>query len=121
VHPRQPRRGRRRWSDHVGDLIGLLPDKSIVLQGHAVRALAKVARRHPQLAPKIWKALLAAERDFPGTRVGYLVEAAEAFVDHAALVRTIRPFVTRLAADERASVARKASNVHRQLERRARR
>lgn len=108
-------------ADHVADLIGLLSDKSIVLQGHAVRALAKVARRHPELASRIWKALLAAEPHFPGTRVGYLIEAAEAFVDHDALVQTIRPFVTRLAADDRPSITRKASKVLRQLERRARR
>lgn len=107
-------------ADRVGDLLGLLPDKSVVLQGHAVRALAKVARRHPELAPKIWKALLAAEPYFPGTRVGYLIEAAEAFVDNAALVRTIRPFATRHAGSDRAPVARKANKVLRQLERRAR-
>ena len=106
----------RMIADHVNDLIALLPDKSIVLQGHAVRALAKVARRHTDLAPKIWKALLAAEPQFPGTRVGYLIEAAEALVDNPALARTIRPFVARHAAGERAVVARKANKVLKQLE-----
>ena len=101
---------------HVNELIALLPETSIVLQGHAVRALAKVATRHVELAPKIWKALLAAEKHFPGTRVGYLIEAAELLAVNPVLTRSIRPFVMQHANSERAAVARKATKVLKQLD-----
>jgi hypothetical protein len=104
---------------HVGELIAMLSDKSIVLQGHAVRALAKLAVRHRELAARIWKALLASEPQFPGTRVGYLVEASELLAGDPALVSSIRRFLSSHAASERAPVARKATRVLRKLDARA--
>jgi hypothetical protein len=62
-----------------------LADESIVLQGHAVRALSKLAKAFPDLAPVILRQLIAAELRFPGTRVGYLVEAMAAFDGEPAL------------------------------------
>ena len=95
----------------IDSMIGLLSDKSIVLQGHAVRALAKVAAKYPKLAPSILSALLEAARHFPGTRVGYIVEATEAFAAHEALVPTIRKFLAPHAESELAPVSRKAKKA----------
>jgi hypothetical protein len=95
----------------VDAMIELLFDRSIVLQGHAVRALAKVAARHTRLAPGILSALLGAASRFPGSRIGYIVEATETFAVHAALVPKIREFLAPYAESEHAPVARKARKV----------
>jgi len=100
----------------IDRMIELLSDKSIVLQGHAVRALAKVATRYPKLAPRILSALLGAARHFPGTRVGYIIEATEAFAAHQALVPAIRKFLAPHAKSEHAPVARKAKRVLKRLD-----
>ena len=42
----------------VDTVIGFLNDKSIVLQGHSVRALVKIVSKFPDLAPKILENLL---------------------------------------------------------------
>jgi hypothetical protein len=107
---------RRVISKEVDTMVDLLSDKSIVLQGHAVRALAKVAARHPKLAPGILAALLGATKHFPGSRVGYIVEATEAFVGHADLVPRIRKFLAPYAQSELAPVSRKARKVLRRIE-----
>jgi hypothetical protein len=85
-----------------------LHDKSIVLQGHAVRALAKMARAFPELAPGILKSLVAAADRFPGTRVGYVVEAMAAFAANDELRQAAERFVTPYAASELKPVATKA-------------
>jgi hypothetical protein len=97
--------------EQVDAMVALLSNKSIVLQGHAVRALAKVAARHTRLAPSILSALLGSARHFPGSRVGYIVEATETFVANGALVPVIRKFLAPLADSEHAPVARKAKKV----------
>ena len=96
-------------------LIAMLAEPSIVLQGHAVRALAKLALKHGALAPTILDALVAAEEHFPATRVGYLIEATEAFVSHAALRPALTKFLTPHAASARAPVARKAHKALKKL------
>ncbi len=92
----------------VPTLIALLGNKSIVLQGHAVRALAKIARKHPRLAASIFAALSSATRFFPGTRVGYIVEAMELFAGNKPLAPAVRAFLAPHAESALAPVARKA-------------
>ncbi len=100
---------------HLPAILPLLENDSIVLQGHAVRALAKIARAHPDRADEIFAALLRARKRFPGNRIGFLVEAMESFLDRDALKPKIRKFVTPLAESEIKSVATKARRVLRKL------
>ena len=60
----------------VPKLIPLLAHESVVLQGHAVRALARIGLAKPSRAPAILEALFAAIRHFPDNGAGFLVEAA---------------------------------------------
>lgn len=99
----------------VDSIRGLLGHKSIVLQGHAVRALGKIAAAFPDLAPQVLDSLLAAKDEFPGNRVGYIVEAMAAFVGDDKLVPKIRRFVEPLSKSEIASVASKAQRVLKRL------
>lgn len=96
---------------NVGEIAGLLGDKSIVLQGHAVRALAKIATKHPELAADVLAKLLASERYFPGSRVGYIVEATETFAHDRALAPKLRKFLALHAKSPHAPVARKAKRA----------
>lgn len=86
----------------------LLQNESIVLQGHAVRALTKVAVAFPDVAPSILDKLIAAGPSFPGNRVGYLVEAMGAFGNEPALAKKARKFAGEHAESEIRSVATKA-------------
>ena len=97
--------------EHVDTMAGLLASQSIVLQGHAVRALAKIAQQYPALAGRILAALLRSEPRFPGSRVGYVVEAMEAFASRPSLAPTVRGFLARHAESEHAPVARKAKRA----------
>lgn len=106
---------RGRVAEQVGPLAALLADASIVLQGHAARALAKVARAHPDKAPAVFDALAGAAAYFPGTRVGYVVEAMEAFAGHATLAPRARRFLAPYTASELAPVARKARKARKAL------
>ena len=94
----------------------LLGHESIVLQGHAVRALAKVARAYPGEAKRIFEALRGSTQFFAGSRVGYVVEAMEAFAGDAALASKVREFLTPYATSEHAPVARKAKKALRLLD-----
>lgn len=76
----------------VARITRFLDDESIVLQGHAVRALAKIAQAHPSTAAAILRALVASRDRFPGSRVGYLVEAMEAFTGEDRLRADARAF-----------------------------
>ena len=64
---------------HVSSIIAFLDDESIVLQGHAVRALTKIVKKHPESGKQILDALVSARENFPGNRVGFLVEAMGSF------------------------------------------
>ncbi|MBN2496150.1 MAG: hypothetical protein JXR96_16275 [Deltaproteobacteria bacterium] len=92
-------------------LFGFLGDKSIVLQGHAVKALAKCARAYPEEAPGILTELVAAKERFPGNRVGTLIEAMASFVQSARLAKKAAAFVEPYSRSEIQSVAKKASRV----------
>lgn len=99
----------------VETLVGYLRDKSIVLQGHCVRALTKIAGKYPKLAPRIGEALLQAEDEFPGNRVGFIVEAMGAFVGVPGLLPKITPFIKKHAESDIASVKTKARKVLKNL------
>ncbi len=94
-----------------------LDHKSIVLQGHCVRALVKIARANPEHAGRILGQLLRASDHFPANRIGHLVDAMEGFVDFPKLRKKVRAFVTPHADSEINSVARKAKRVLELLDR----
>jgi hypothetical protein len=95
----------------VDTLVTHLQDKSIVLQGHAVRALARISQAFPDLAPSILEALLVARDHFPGNRIGYVVEAMTSFASHKPLLPKIKAFVEPLTASDNKAVASKARKV----------
>lgn len=91
-------------------LTKLLRDKSIVLQGHAVKALAKVAVAYPKESGAIVDDLLKAAHQFPGNRIGYLIDAME-FFKHASTRKKVMKFIIPLADSEIAAVAKKARRI----------
>ncbi|MHB8873353.1 MAG: hypothetical protein ACYC8T_06670 [Myxococcaceae bacterium] len=92
-------------------MTGLLGHQSIVLQGHAVKALAKLARANPPLGPRVFEALAGSTQFFAGSRVGYIVEAMGELAGDEALVPRIREFLAPYAGSEHAPVARKAKKA----------
>ncbi|MHA1936201.1 MAG: hypothetical protein ACW97A_13065, partial [Candidatus Thorarchaeota archaeon] len=62
----------------IDKIMNFLADSSIVLQGHSVRALVKIARARPEFASEILDSLVFSEKLFPKGRVGFLVEAMAA-------------------------------------------
>jgi hypothetical protein len=96
-------------------LISFLRDESIVLAGHAVRALAKVAVAHPREAGRVFEALVGAADAFRGNRVGFVIEALEPFVALGGFDDRARCFVAPYARSEINVVARKAGKVLRLL------
>ena len=99
---------RKAIAPHVPAMVSLLADKSIVLQGHAVRALAKVAVANPKVAPAILGALIDSVEHFAGSRVGYVVEAMESFAAMKGLGGRVRAFLGPYCDSEHAPVAKKA-------------
>jgi hypothetical protein len=97
-------------------LLGFLSDKSIVLQGHTVRALTKIARAYPDEEASIFRAILAAKDMFPGNRVGYLIEAMGSFLGNDGFKRRITQFVSPYAESETKSVASKAKKILRKVD-----
>jgi hypothetical protein len=93
-----------------------LEDKSIVLQGHSVRALTKISKAFPETAPAVFERFIASVERFPGNRVGFIVEAMEAFADNPDLVHEARDFVESYTASDIKSVAKKAKKALRRLE-----
>lgn len=95
----------------VDHLLGFLRDKSIVLQGHSVRALAKIVKKFPDLGPRVLQEMLHVRGAFPGNRIGFIVEAMEAFVTNAKLRPEVIAFVEPYTHSDIASVATKARKV----------
>jgi hypothetical protein len=95
----------------VERMLPLLRDRSILLQGHTVRALARVAAAHPSEADHILDALIAARDAFPGNRIGFVVEAMAYLVGVDRVVNRVRRFVQPYQDSEIPVVARKATRV----------
>lgn len=93
----------------------LLDETSIVLQGHAARALAKMASAYPKEARGILEALTGAERNFPGSRVGILVETMPAFGADPDLRAQARRFAERFLDHDVKAVQSKARRAVKQL------
>lgn len=99
----------------VGKIASFLNDKSIVLQGHAVRTLSKIAQVYPEMAGSILDRLISSRNRFPGNRIGFVVEAMAAFTHDKKLVPKARKFVEPYADSDIKVVATKARKVLRQL------
>lgn len=95
--------------------IDFLSDKSIVLQGHSVRALTKIAKTFPETAPDILEALLTHTEYFPGNRVGFIVEAMEPFVTNPMFATKVKSFVEPFLESDIKSVVKKARKVMKSL------
>lgn len=92
-------------------LIGYLRDKSIVLQGHCVRALTRIVRKFPDLGPEVLDAFITNQSAFPGNRVGFVVEAMAVFLPNPALLPKVIAFVEPYTRSDIGSVATKARKV----------
>lgn len=92
-----------------------LTHKSVVLQVHSVRTLAKMAHAYPDRAAAILDDLFAARDHFPGTKLGHLVEVMHYFADDELLRRRARDFVAPLAHHQLPAVATKARRALRAL------
>jgi hypothetical protein len=101
----------------IPGLTKLLSDKSIVLQGHAVKALAKVARAFPDEGRGILEEFLKARSKFPGNGLGYLVDAMEVFVERSDSEKKIRSFLVSCERSEISSVAKRAKRILKLLDR----
>ena len=99
----------------IPDIEAQLTHASIVLQGHSVRALGKMARAYPGEAAGILEALTASAAGFPGTRVGYLVEVMGAFADDPVVRPAARAFAEPYVHCGLPSVAAKARKAMRAL------
>ncbi len=96
---------------YVNQIASFLNDKSIVLQGHAVQALSKIAEAFPAEAPRILDKLLNSTEHFPGNRVGFIIEAMERFLPYGELKPKIRKFVESYSESTIKVVARKAKKI----------
>jgi hypothetical protein len=94
---------------------GFLSDKSIVLQGHSVRALTKISRAFPETAPDILELLLSHTEYFPGNRIGFIVEAMEPFVGNPEFALRVKRFVEPFLESDIKSVVKKARKVMKSL------
>jgi len=97
-------------------LIGALTASSIVLQGHAGRALAKVAIAQPQTANRIFEALTGAADSFPGNKIGFVIEAVGELAAINGFENKIRAFVAPYLESDVNVVVKKAGRVLKKLE-----
>lgn len=107
------RRGELRAT--IPEIEALLDHDSIVLKGHAVHALTKMARAYPEEAAGILDQIIAAAPHFQGSRVGFLVEAMAAFADDLELRPKARAFAETFLDSDVKSVASKARRAVRAL------
>ena len=99
----------------VARLSDFLIDESIVLQGHAVRALTKIAVAHPQTAGRVFKALTGAADRFPGNRIGFVIEALGELAAVEGFDKKVKRFVEPYLASDVNVVAKKARRVLKKL------
>jgi hypothetical protein len=96
-------------------IIPFLSDKSIVLQGHTIRALAKIAKQCPDHASLILDSLMESAEFLPGNRVGFLIEAMEYFADNREMNEKAQKFVLQLMESDIKVVSRKARKTMKKL------
>ncbi|MHA2379792.1 MAG: hypothetical protein ACXADS_10995, partial [Candidatus Thorarchaeota archaeon] len=101
----------KRIPTQIERIVGFLMDRSIVLQGHSVRALAKIARAFPETASGILETLLNHTDYFPGNRIGFLIESMESFVDNPEFAPRVKRFVEPFLESDIKSVVKKARKV----------
>jgi hypothetical protein len=102
---------KKRTVAHIDQLAFFLNDKSIVLQGHAVRALSKIAEAFPDEAPRILDKLLKARKQFPGNHIGFIIEAMEHLLVYEDLKHKIKRFVESFATSDIKVIAIKSKKV----------
>jgi hypothetical protein len=96
---------------HLDALISLLSNKSIVLQGHALRALAKIAVAFPEEGKRIFDAMETSKTAFPGNKIGFVIEAMAAMAPLLELTHSLRDFVAGYQESDIKVVARKAKKA----------
>lgn len=96
---------------YIDQIALFLSEKSIVLQGHSVRALSKIAKAFPDEAKKIFDNILKSAEFFPGNRIGFVIEAMEPFLVDEELKTKARKFVEPYAESTIKVVARKAKKI----------
>jgi hypothetical protein len=102
-------------SKQLPAISGFLTDESIVLKGHAVRALAKIAVAHPKTASKVFKALTGAADHFPGNKIGFVIEALGEIGAIEGFEKKVRKFVEPYLESEVNVVKKKAGRVLKKL------
>ena len=106
---------KKKIPSHLASITGCLDNKSIVLQGHAVRALAKIAHAYTEHASSIFDELTKATKHFPGNKVGFIVEAMQYFLDNEDLRLQVKQFVEPYLDHEVKVVSKKAWRLHKKM------
>lgn len=101
---------------YVAQIAPFLNDKSIVLQGHTVRALAKIAKVFPDKAPAIFELIQNSKENFPDNRIGFVIEAMELLIVNSDLKPKVIEFVEPYTKSPIKVVARKAVKVLKKIE-----
>jgi hypothetical protein len=102
-------------SSHIDRIALFLSDSSIVLQGHSVRPLSKIAEANPDEAPKILEELLQSKKYFPENRIGFMIEEMGHFLQYEDRKKVIRTFVEPYLESNIKSVSRKARKIHKKI------
>jgi len=101
---------------HIDHIVSFLSNKSIVLQGHSVRALSKIAETNPKEAPRILDRLLESREFFPENRIGFIIEEMKTFLHHEKLKNTVKNLVKPYLKSDIKSVSRKAKKILKTIE-----
>lgn len=101
---------------YIPQIVQFLNNKSIVLQGHTVRALAKIAKAFPDKAPEILDILVNSKENFPENRIGFVIEAMELLIQNSQLKKKIIEFVEPYTKSNIKVVAKKAIKVLKKIE-----
>ena len=100
---------------YIDVLKPFLNDKSIVLQGHTVRALAKIAKSSSKSSEDILETLISMKDHFPRNRVGFIIDVMMYFDDYEELRPKIREFVEPYLESDVKVVAKKAKKALKNL------
>jgi hypothetical protein len=95
----------------ISRFVGLLRHDSIVLAGHALRALSRMAVAYPEKTKAIFQAIVGAADAFEKNRIGFVIEAMEPLIATGQLNRKIEQFVQPYSRSDISVVARKAKKV----------